>query len=236
MVVALVSAAVSDEFSWPLFAAGYCVFAALIPHVAGYLRPPLGQLPGISVLINYALCFAHRFVIAISLTLVVTTALYGWSAWESKAAFVAVEALILHGVNWIRYKTIARVAAGNVAHVLHKVTPPGQRPPVRHDDPNDELARLRGSWFSLFTMAPIVVFLYTRCFGRRVHRHSNIKYLRRGEAGTADAPSCYLDVEYSTDPSTYQHYKQRPVAVYVSTDGVGRLNTATRGCQIRQVR
>lgn len=48
------------------------VLCGVSPYVAAQLRPPLGQLPGLSFLVNITLCFAYRFIFATALVTILT--------------------------------------------------------------------------------------------------------------------------------------------------------------------
>ena len=176
MVVALVTTSLYAEKSWPFLFAAFSVFAGIVPHAALLMRPPLGQLPGLSIIINYALCFAHRYVLITAALLAYAAVSHGVASWNSATGFVALEGLLIHALNWYRYQSIARTAADNVAEVIEAATPDGATKLVACDDDDDELGRLQRTWVSLFTYGPIVVTLARLFQNHHVKLHRDIKY------------------------------------------------------------
>jgi hypothetical protein len=109
--------------SWALVFAAWSVFAGTVPHVGLFLKPPLGQLPGMSLLLNYMLCFSHRLVIATLALLAYAVWTAGWKeALFTAEAAVALEGVLVHGLNWYRYAYgICPAAAANVRQLLADV-------------------------------------------------------------------------------------------------------------------
>ena len=197
---------------WPLLLACASTFLAVIPHVAGLMRPPLGQMPGLSVMINYTLCFSNRITFVVCLVLVYAATMHGVESWNTVPGYIAFQSLAMHVGNWYRFTTIEQVARDNADSVLNTVRQCNGKPPVtRCDDPTDELTELFGRWICFFTFAPAVVPIARAMYGRNIAVHRNIEYLPAGKGGWPRA--CGLDVMYSTDRRTYASYKQRPVAV-----------------------